>query len=237
MTPERLNEIVEAMRWHRKDGSLLAPAVGLSTDRTTIRRWRNGSNPIPNDVAAWLEDLKATLDRSPKGGARDDVDSGMTAERLRDIVENSLVWNTFHLVATLAADPDDRDALWRDVIRDWFKGTRTIPTSVAAWLEDMDALMERAPNVAGRRQIDITSDGRTVWVNLPSGCIGHFGLYGVDVHTTPAAQIEGTAQCLDCTHAPTTLTDWRRFQAALQAHYDIEVGDEWIPARLRAIAV
>lgn len=233
MTPERLTEIAMAMNWHRKDGWLLAPALGLSDDRTIVR-WIGGSRAIPDDVAAWLEDLKATLDRSPKGRARDDVASDMTAERLRDIVENSLVWNTFHMVAALADDHEDRDALWREIISQWFKGTRAIPASVASWLEAMDALMERAPNVAGRRQIDITSDGRTVWVNLPSGCIGRFGPDSAEVH---APQDEDGPNLGWFIGAPTTLADWRRFQAALQAHYDTEVVDEWMPARLRAIAV
>ncbi len=229
MTPERLIEVAMAMDWHRANGNwLLAPALGLNTDRSTIRRWKNGSRPIPSDVATWLEDLKATLDRAPKDSVRDDSASDMTVDRLHDIVKNSLAWNSFNLVAVLAYNQEDHNTLWQQVIGQWFKGTRAIPIAVAAWLEDMDTLMERAPNVAGRRQVDITSDGQTVRVDLPKRCIGRFTDHAVAVG--PLADTDDAVPYLD---EPTTLADWRRFQAALLTHYDIEVGNEWMPTRLK----
>jgi hypothetical protein len=71
---------------------------------------------------------------------------------------------------------------------------------------------------------EILSDGRTVWVNTPSGCIGRFSAKGVDVHKLPEEQMEG-GQCLDCTTDP----DWDRFKASMLHYYGIEVGDEHRP--------
>ncbi len=146
MTPDRLIEIAMSMHWHRKEGWLLAPALGLQSDRLVVR-WITGRREIPDYVAAWLEELKATLDRAPKDQADCWQDSSMTKERLDDILDG-LAWNPGHLATTLSYDPTDQQGLWRDVTRPWAQGTLAIPAAVAAWLEEMNALMERAPDVA-----------------------------------------------------------------------------------------
>jgi hypothetical protein len=62
MTPERLIEISS------KDGIMhewLADALSM-TDQSMLRRWRRGSRRIPDDVAAWLEELHAVIKRQPE---------------------------------------------------------------------------------------------------------------------------------------------------------------------------
>lgn len=81
--------------------------------------------------------------------------------------------------------------------------------------------------------IEILSDGRTVWVNMAGCSIGRFGPYGIDVHRTIQAQMEGQPECLACTHGPTTLADWRRFQTSMMDHYGVIIPDNHMPATVR----
>jgi hypothetical protein len=77
----------------------------------------------------------------------------------------------------------------------------------------------------------IESDGRTVWVNAPA-LIGRFGVQGIDIHRPIEEQAEG-GECLYCTHAPTTLDDWRTFQAKMKEFYGVTVSDRYMPERFR----
>jgi hypothetical protein len=82
-------------------------------------------------------------------------------------------------------------------------------------------------------QFEITSDGRTVWVCGSNGdCLGRFGFYGIDIHTSTEEQTAGKSQCLECTHGKVTPQDWARFKEAMIEHYGIEVGDEHRPKHL-----
>lgn len=62
-------------------------------------------------------------------------------------------------------------------------------------------------------QVQIAADGATVWVHAEDGStVGRFSKrFGMDVHTTVTAQINGQPQCLQCTHKPGTQADWERF--------------------------
>ncbi len=83
--------------------------------------------------------------------------------------------------------------------------------------------------------VKIESDGVTAWVNASDGsCIGRFGRMGVDVHTTITSQMAGSGQCLECTHGPVGLAEWRLFQRAMSQHYGVAVSDEHMPTRLVA---
>lgn len=88
-----------------------------------------------------------------------------------------------------------------------------------------------------RREIrdgfELLSDGRTVWVNTSVCAVGRFGPYGIDVHRTLQAQMEGQPECLACTHGLTNLDDWRRFQSLMQQHYSVTIPDHHMPASLR----
>ena len=74
---------------------------------------------------------------------------------------------------------------------------------------------------------DIRSDGRVVWVDGPGGCIGRFGLNGIDVHTADASG------CLHCTHEPTTAADWDIFVAKMDEQHGVQVPAEHKPDRFR----
>lgn len=73
--------------------------------------------------------------------------------------------------------------------------------------------------------IDVSADGRTVWVNGADGsCIGRFSKrFGLDVHKTSTEQIAGGSQCLHCTHEPAGPAAWDTFRAQMQMHYQINV--------------
>ena len=82
--------------------------------------------------------------------------------------------------------------------------------------------------------VETISDGRTVWVNGADGmCLARFGRAGIDVHRNFAAQASGEPECLACTHEPTHLADWRRFQILTRRHHGIGVGDEHMPGYIR----
>lgn len=80
---------------------------------------------------------------------------------------------------------------------------------------------------------DITSDGRTVWVNGADGALGRFGINGIDVHQPLTVTVRAGSECLHCTHARTTRADWDVFVAKMREHFGIEVPDEHMPRRLR----
>jgi hypothetical protein len=81
--------------------------------------------------------------------------------------------------------------------------------------------------------VEILHDGRTVWVNDTEGNIGRFGPFGIDVHRTIAEQIATGSECLACTHGPTSLTDWRQFQALMQEHHGVTVSDDHMPLKIK----
>jgi len=81
--------------------------------------------------------------------------------------------------------------------------------------------------------VEISNDSVTVWVNTEASNIGRFGRYGIDVHTTLDAQLQGASECLACTHGPTHLAEWRRFQLLMLEHYGIEITDRHIPQRIK----
>jgi hypothetical protein len=81
----------------------------------------------------------------------------------------------------------------------------------------------------------VISDGRTVWVNAPTGeCLARFGRYGVDIHRTVTDQLEGMPECLTCTHALTTAKDWLLFQSETLRHHGIKIDDTHKPTYLVA---
>lgn len=82
--------------------------------------------------------------------------------------------------------------------------------------------------------IDITSDGRTVWVNTSAGCIGRFGKAGIDIHRSMNDQA-AKGECLFCTHGPTTKQDWTTFVEKMNEFYGVLVGPEHMPDRFRNV--
>lgn len=89
-------------------------------------------------------------------------------------------------------------------------------------------------NITTTDDIEITSDGKTVWVNDAHGCcIGRFSRNGVDIHRTLAEQIEGASECLDCTHGIDSGT-WERFVAGMLEYHSVVVPDIHKPKFLTA---
>ena len=60
MTPESLRVCLAALRWSQRG---LADA--LNTHPTTVRRWATGEQDVPENVAAWLEDLARYAQQRP----------------------------------------------------------------------------------------------------------------------------------------------------------------------------
>lgn len=75
---------------------------------------------------------------------------------------------------------------------------------------------------------EVSSDGRTVWVNTSDGLIGRFGKMGIDIHSPG-----GDGHCLLCTHGVTTNEDWSTFVTQMLRIYGCAVGDEHKPERFR----
>ncbi len=78
--------------------------------------------------------------------------------------------------------------------------------------------------------VDIISDGITVWVNSETACLGRFGRQGIDVHTvTPGTG--GGSECLYCTHGLTIAADWDVFVAKMLEHHGVLVAAKYRPDR------
>lgn len=75
---------------------------------------------------------------------------------------------------------------------------------------------------------EITSDGRTVWVNSGrTGCaLGRFSRMGIDVHTE-----EGDG-CFDCAPGPCGPAEWLRFKESMKKYHGVIVSEEHRPRYL-----
>lgn len=60
MTPRVFSKCLEAIGWSQRG---LASRLGMG--EVTIRRWADGSYPVPADVAQWLAQLAAAHQRHP----------------------------------------------------------------------------------------------------------------------------------------------------------------------------
>lgn len=76
------------------------------------------------------------------------------------------------------------------------------------------------------KDYEITSDGRTVWINGPLSLLGRFSRFGVDVHAEMKADGTG-GECVGC---KTGTPDWALFKKKMREVHDIEVGDVHKPA-------
>ena len=76
---------------------------------------------------------------------------------------------------------------------------------------------------------EISTDGKTVWVNGPSVCIGRFGRGGVDVHRDAAGQMDSGDACLDCFTDGTPAEMWDRFRASMLKFHDVDVPENFRP--------
>lgn len=74
-------------------------------------------------------------------------------------------------------------------------------------------------------QVQVSDTGDTVWVHgMDGSTVGRFSRrFGMDVHTTVAQQLAGSAQCLHCTHEPASESDWHLFCDLMSQHFGITV--------------
>lgn len=81
---------------------------------------------------------------------------------------------------------------------------------------------------------NITTDGKTVWVNSEDGSsIGRFGALGVDIHRSATEQLDGKGECLLCTHGRTGPDEWKMFVEGMMSLYGITIAARYMPQRLR----
>lgn len=85
-----------------------------------------------------------------------------------------------------------------------------------------------------QEEVEITSDGRTVWVNTQHVCIGRFGVLGIDIHRADIESQSEKGECLHCTHQKTTAQDWTTFQEKMRELHGVTVGDEHKPSRFQS---
>ena len=59
-------------------------------------------------------------------------------------------------------------------------------------------------------EVECSADGNPVWEHsAEASTVGRFSRrFGMDVHTTVTAQLQGAGQCLHCTHAPAGKAEW-----------------------------
>ena len=82
--------------------------------------------------------------------------------------------------------------------------------------------------------IQVSSDGNTAWIHSPNdgSTVGRFSkIFGMDVHTTVSAQLDGAGQCLCCTHEPPTVKEWEHFVHLMYEHHRIFVHIDLIDFR------
>lgn len=74
-------------------------------------------------------------------------------------------------------------------------------------------------------QVQVSSDGGTLWVNGPDGsAVGRFAKrFGIDVHRSGTEQVRGLGECLFCTHVPPGEAEWRQFIDAMREHYGLKI--------------
>ena len=60
MTPDRLRECLALLHWSQR-----GLAEILYCDDRLVRRWAQGSEPMPQSIAGWLEKLACTHEASP----------------------------------------------------------------------------------------------------------------------------------------------------------------------------
>jgi hypothetical protein len=65
MTPDRLRECLALLHWSQR-----GLAEILYCDDRLIRRWAQGSEPVPESIARWLERLASALEASPRVATR-----------------------------------------------------------------------------------------------------------------------------------------------------------------------
>ena len=76
---------------------------------------------------------------------------------------------------------------------------------------------------AAKGPVEISTDGKTVWVNDPSGgLIGRLSARGIDVHAMDASH------CLDCRNAPQTGA-WEAFTSSMQTHHGVTIPKSYRP--------
>ncbi|AQT06543.1 hypothetical protein A0U91_16175 (plasmid) [Acetobacter persici] len=66
MTPQRLEVCLGIMGW-----TLRVLARMVKKSEGTIRQWKNGGLPVPEDVAAWLEGMVTHLEENPPPSTAD----------------------------------------------------------------------------------------------------------------------------------------------------------------------
>jgi hypothetical protein len=81
---------------------------------------------------------------------------------------------------------------------------------------------------------ELLSDGRTVWVNGPSGgLVGRFSKNGIDIHHPVEIQVAAGKVCAMCKPGPTNLIDWYAFCNEMINRYGVYVGDKHMPTFLK----
>jgi hypothetical protein len=81
---------------------------------------------------------------------------------------------------------------------------------------------------------EITTDGKTIWVNGEISLLGRFGLFGVDIHR-PLTEQQNKGECLFCTHGKTARRDWELFKIGMKHYFDITVTDKYMPEKFRNV--
>lgn len=82
--------------------------------------------------------------------------------------------------------------------------------------------------------VQVAQTGKTVWVHAPhdGSTVGRFDWdFGMDVHNTVSAQMDGAGQCLNCTHEAPGYAEWLEFCASVWKNHGLCVDPAIMQAR------
>lgn len=83
-------------------------------------------------------------------------------------------------------------------------------------------------NIGLFKQVEIQTNGSTVWVNTERGCIGRFCGTSYEIFRQG-----GPPTTIDRDGAPLLKTHWRGFVEKMKRIYKLEIPEQYMPRRFR----
>ena len=80
--------------------------------------------------------------------------------------------------------------------------------------------------VSSLPDLEIHSDGKTVWVNNHHGLLGRLGPRGIDIHEDPSLP-NHEVHCIDC--GPLPPNPWEYFVKAMRKKHNVHIEDKHQP--------
>lgn len=91
-------------------------------------------------------------------------------------------------------------------------------------------LLAKAIRVIGQFYfVECSTDHETVWVHCSDGStVGRFSVFGIDIHNSVTAMLNGAHECLLCTHNTPSIEDWEIFRSKALELWDIDIPENYV---------